>query len=381
MEHIFSDFKQNKDTLTFTISNCDVSFANALRRTILTDVVTVGFNTDDYNTSDLKVIKNNSCLHNEFLLHRLGLVPIYSSNIDKFDCSLYKYILKVKNVGNDILDVTTRDIQVINVQTNTEEENNNFFKANEITGDHILLTKLKPNPDQNGEEIHIEGTCSKGSGSDNIRYSPVSKMCFVNKIDPARAQEALQVYLAENAGKDTEEKLIRRFNIEESERHYYVNENGDPNVFDFIIESKGVMKPYKILIEAIKCLIKKLQNFNNNIDLFLKREKSTIEITESSALMKGFELTINEESHTLGFLIQSYINLLHSDVIFIGYMNPHPLQKKIMFRISSSDDDVTVMHNIFKETSNHLIGILDKLKKEFMRKFEGKVMFKPKKKK
>ncbi|MEL0326751.1 MAG: RpoL/Rpb11 RNA polymerase subunit family protein [Burkholderiaceae bacterium] len=81
----------------------------------------------------------------------------------------------------------------------------------------------------------------------------------------------------------------------------------------------------------------------------LKREKSSIEITEIMGLMKGYDLVINDESHTLGFLIQSYINMIYyKDDVIIGYMNPHPLEKKIKFRIKSEHENITKFNEIFK---------------------------------
>ena len=49
-----------------------------------------------------------------------------------------------------------------------------------------------------GEEIHIEGGCSGGSGKDYIRFSPVSKIVFTNKIDPKLYESALQKYIDSN---------------------------------------------------------------------------------------------------------------------------------------------------------------------------------------
>ena len=54
--------------LEFELTNLNVSFVNALRRIILSEVETVGFNTDDYINSDLKVIENTTSAHNEFIL-------------------------------------------------------------------------------------------------------------------------------------------------------------------------------------------------------------------------------------------------------------------------------------------------------------------------
>ena len=52
-----------------------------------------------------------------------------------------------------------------------------------------------------------------------------------------------------------------------------------------------VLKPYKILLEGIKSLINKLNNFNTNFDKFLKRQDSSINILESDGLMKSYDLT------------------------------------------------------------------------------------------
>ena len=148
--------KSQDDILKFDVINANSAFVNTLRRIIISHVKTISFDTTDYENSDLKIIDNTSSFHNEFLLHRMGLIPIYSENIDIYDESLYKFILKVKNDTDSIIDVTTKDIVVMNIKTNVPEDTSKFFKQNEITGDHILITKLKTNPDKNGEEIHIE---------------------------------------------------------------------------------------------------------------------------------------------------------------------------------------------------------------------------------
>ena len=65
--------------------------------------------------------------------------------------------------------------------------------------------------------------------------------------------------------------------------------------------------------------------------------------------MKGFDITIENESHTLGFkLLQTYINRLNPDV-FVGYMNPHPLENKIMIRVNFNDDDINTVKDVFEK--------------------------------
>ena len=53
----FTNFQKSNETLNLEISECNTSFVNSLRRIIITDVTTIGFNIDDYENSDMKVIE------------------------------------------------------------------------------------------------------------------------------------------------------------------------------------------------------------------------------------------------------------------------------------------------------------------------------------
>ena len=75
------DKNSKKNSLEFEIKgNNDYGFdktvINGLRRTLLSSIPSVAFRTERDN-SDLIVLKNNTSLHNEFILHRLSLIPLY----------------------------------------------------------------------------------------------------------------------------------------------------------------------------------------------------------------------------------------------------------------------------------------------------------------
>lgn len=367
--------KDDQFLLNFTLENSCSSFANSIRRTIISGVDTAGFDTEDYETSSIKVIENTCSLHNEFLLHRIGMIPINVINTKAFDTSKFKFILNVQNTGNVIMDVTTANFEVVNTETGNKEDTLKFFPPNRITGENILITRLKPNPDGKGEKVHLEGACVIRNGSFNARFSPVSAAMFVNKIDQSKVDTAMQKYLDEKAAEENPETdielLKRRFMINESERHFMTDENGEPNVFDFTIESIEVLSSANILYLACEKMIEKLQFTKDEFTKTLEGEASSIEIDDAMTVMSAKDITIKDETHTLGYLLQDYMLRLISkdDLIFSGYCNPHPLQKKIVIRVALTNNDNENIKTKLFAVIDYLIGEYTKIRTSLNEQF------------
>ena len=135
----------------------DLAIGNALRRIMISEVPTMAIDL-------VEVKENTSALHDEFIVHRLGLVPLKcpedsasSHHIDKFvfaeDCQCpsmcekctVKFNLK-KQCGEEVNSVSSKDIH-IDGQHQLEEESLapvTYFKdeACEIEEPAILLMKL-----------------------------------------------------------------------------------------------------------------------------------------------------------------------------------------------------------------------------------------------
>ena len=378
---VVTNLKQEDEVFTFDLENARPSMANAVRRIILSEVPTVGFQTENYESSSLRVIKNTSSLHNEFLLHRISLIPINIQDPSSFNNEHYEFELNVKNESIQAKNITTKDFIVTNLIENKVESTEKFFPKNLITGDHILITRLKPNLGAESEMIHIKGHAVVGTGADNALFSPVCCAIFTNKKDPEKADAAFKTYLEETQKERSEpitekeqKKLLHKFTINESERYYYTDENDEPNQFSFRIESIGVLSPHHIVMKAFDILVKKIEQFmfelgrandNNNSD--------TVQIKETSTqLINGYDIHIQNENHTLGYLIQDSLTSMDKNniITFSGYMNPHPLQKVIIVRVQFSegikqDKIVTEIVETLKIMNSNLRNLRNNIAGEF----------------
>lgn len=68
----------DNDNLSFVLSGTDLSMANSLRRTMIAEVPTLAIET-------VYITENTTCLNDEFIAHRLGLIPLSSDCVDDFD--------------------------------------------------------------------------------------------------------------------------------------------------------------------------------------------------------------------------------------------------------------------------------------------------------
>ena len=73
MDPRITNKKNNLNKLSFTLSNLDISIANSIRRTMLSDIDLVVFETTPYENNKANIKINTSRLNNEVLKQRLSL--------------------------------------------------------------------------------------------------------------------------------------------------------------------------------------------------------------------------------------------------------------------------------------------------------------------
>lgn len=391
-------------SLEFELANVHFSTSNAIRRLMLSHVKTVGFRTEPYKECDINVIVNDTPLHNQMTVHRLAMIPINVPTPEKFDINDYLFIINVVNNTNAIKPITTEDFQIKQISTNkmlSREEVKKFFPPDPITGDYVLLTKLRPKyfvpsktvsqevvaemakdydkPVDEPMTFNIEAKASISNGFENGHYCPVACACYINTVDPQRAELGMKEYIEKQNEiakmQDTApidvEILKRRFELTERARFYYVNDKNEPNVFTFKIETVGVIPSLIIFHRAIDILKEKINTFVSNL---VARNENAVVISASTQLNGGYNIIVKNEDDTLGNIVQSHLCMLYADYTlpkeqrklkYVGYKRPHPLEKHIIFAVQGNNDNLeSLIGEVLKPGCLEIVKMLNKIQNE-----------------
>lgn len=367
--NIFQNLKEvDPLTITFTVTPTDVSYVNALRRAILTEVETVGFRSDileDGSTTHVKVEKNNTPMTNEMLADRIGLVPVFmdpKKNPEDWNPEKPRYIFQLdkKSDKETSTDVFASDFEIFeNVEG--EEKPLKLTSNKEFFHSDAAMLKLYPSlnltplvatlkgvqANQVPQEVSIVALATVGKGRDHVRFSPVSQCSYKYTIDTNEEKQKaafvnwLRTTKKVNISDVKEEKekmLLREFNTMEVERCFLKDESDEPYSFDFTIETRGQLDSRTVVSRGIEAMIEKFKKYStmNVGDL---PENITIEPADWTGI--GYDLLIQNEDHTLGDPLQTWMdtNIVvdehgkNGKISFAGKKIPHPLRDEMVFRI------------------------------------------------
>ena len=334
--------QDSPSSAVFHVNGVDLSVVNSLRRTILAEIPTLAFD-------DIQILENTSPIHNEFLAHRIGLIPIHVAPSDIHLVQSYVFKINVKNVGNDVVCVTSGDFRGYDPEGN-EVDVSGLFPANKITGDHILITKLMPNyyALSNGQSVVMECRTTVNIAKTHARYSNISKCSFMNSLDEEAIAVARKSVTTEKAG---------RFEHNEKFRIFKKNAWGEPCEFEFYIDTENSMDPVSILKESLTILKQKVAGY-------LDKEGVTYK-----ELRKGFwEIFIPGEDYTLVNMLQCLtynyemreLGSNMNSIEYIGYYQPHPLKEEMILKVALKDG-VTDIAEVLKNHRARIIEVLENI--------------------
>lgn len=406
-----TNVKFEKDILSFNISGSesyglDKSMINCIRRTILSDIPSIAFRVDENIKKDIKINENTGSIHNEMLLQRISLIPLYinpenynnnylfelkvnhdNDSTYKFitsdDFNIYPLLPKIQN-QLDNSDETTSELQ----ELLNKKDINNYDLKNQISKkikdgilrpfifknkkNYCLITELKnTNTSNTSQSIHLYGIPSVSTSMENSRYQSVSlaTYSFTKDEDLINSIIADRISL-EKISEENKESFAQKIHLSESERYYKRDLENEPNCYDFSIKSCHYYSAGEIFIKSLNIIIDKLDNLKLELLNLLKDKDSSISVEKKNEII--FHINIHEEGHTIGNLIQGHIvrRCINDDSILLtcGYKKIHPLENLIKLIISLNPSNKIIKEteiNKFQMVITFLIEQLETLKQQF----------------
>ncbi len=325
--------------IEFDINNGDSkilpSLVNGLRRTLISDIPTWCIDGER-----VLFLENTSVMDNEFLAHRLSMVPV---RCDLKDIDYDSIFLKCskRNENDELEGVYVRDIEVLEKKSGNLIENGDFFPYPDI-----LLVKLRLNQSVSFEGKLELNSVSNGGGS---IHSPVSSCVHTFKVDENKVREKT---------KNMSEEQKVKFDVMDKEREYIKNDREEPGEYTLKFESLGFYKPDEVVQFGLVKLMERLDRFYT--DLVNKNER--VEIYEGDVFPDILNIVVHEDSDTLGNLISSYTNL-KPNVAYAGYVIRHPLRKNVLMKFKLKEDNteekiIELIGEVIGEIKNILISML-----------------------
>ncbi|CAN1307541.1 DNA-directed RNA polymerases II, IV and V subunit 3 [Linum perenne] len=273
------------DYMKFELRNTDVSMANALRRVMIAEVPTVAI--------DLVEIEvNSSVLNDEFIAHRLGLIPLtseramsmrFSRDCDACDgdgqceyCSV-EFHLRAKCISDQTLDVSSKDLL-------SSDHTVVPVDFSEAAGDDsaeqkgVIIVKLR-----RGQELRLRAIARKGIAKDHAKWSPAATVTFMYEPDININEDMMKSLSLEEKQSLVESSPTKVFDIDhntqqvivvDAEAYTYDDEvlkkteaMGKPGLIDirakedsfiFTVETTGAIKASQLVVNAIEILKQKL---------------------------------------------------------------------------------------------------------------------------
>ncbi|TFK75421.1 hypothetical protein BDN72DRAFT_787446 [Pluteus cervinus] len=265
-----------RDRVNFVLENVDLAFANSFRRVMMADIPTVAIDM-------VEIEINTTVLPDEFIAHRLGMIPLVSSNCEEAirytrDCTCLagcpfcsvRLNLNVSCHDSHTLDITSEHLELIppndRGQWDGEQEENtdgdeltkrpaNFGQPvgkNEPGAPPVLICKIRK-----GQELKVKCYAKKGIAKEHAKWSPCSAVAF--EYDPYNKLRHTTYWFETDkraewpVGDNGKEEEPPR----EDEAFDYM---AKPNKFYVEVETDGSLGPQEVVMRGLAELQAKLAN-------------------------------------------------------------------------------------------------------------------------
>lgn len=366
----------------------EVSMINGIRRTILNDIPTVSIPQEN-----IMIETNDTSLHNEFMKHRISLLPLnLNPETYRYD---YMISLDVKNPKDTVRVITTDDLVFYPLKKDILKQDDitltpdSYDKSKPIS-DKLKKKILRPFSHQ-GKDYYIQITELKkmtsetnfqslqlycfpeiGTAKKNALYNNVSTCSYSFKESKELLAQAFQneVQLKQLTTQVDINRFKKEFETSYRERYYYRNYENRPYWYRFVIKSYHYWNAKQVFTQGIVELMKRLERCNEQLKLLLSNPSESR--YKVSAESNRYVFILEDENDTLGNVLQSAIERTLTSDSFIqvcGYKKTHPLEETIHLIISVNTlnelDESSILTQILSELDEIIkqtLNLLDEMR-------------------
>jgi DNA-directed RNA polymerase subunit L/phenylpyruvate tautomerase PptA (4-oxalocrotonate tautomerase family) len=361
--------RHNDEMLLFTLSGINVSLANAIRRTILSDIPLVVFRTSPYEKNKANIISNTSRLNNEILKQRLSCIPIHIKEVEGFPLKNYILEVNVENITDTTMFVTTENFVIKDVATGkpiNESKIREIFPADDYTGYYIDFVRLRPkiSDELPGEKIHLTCEFSVGDAKEDGMFNAVSTCSYGFTVDTVAQEAILEKYKQtwKDEGKTKEEVDFESKNWKLLDGLRITRKDS----FDFVIQSIGIYDNVELVHKACEILIEQFKYQDTLI------EKDELKIEKSQNTMSNsFDIILENEDYTIGKVLEYFLYTKFYEtklLTFCGFKKMHPHDSYSIIRVAYKDAiEISTIKGHLKECIDESVQVFIRVKKEFLK--------------
>ncbi|KAJ2591840.1 RNA polymerase II subunit 3 [Coemansia sp. RSA 1722] len=244
-----------KTNVDFVLTNTHLSVANSLRRVMIAEVPTMAIDLVEF-------FDNTTVLADEYLAHRLGMIPLLSHSVDQFkysrDCTCSNYCKECSVEFNLHVKCTEDGTRTV-YSTELISSNKDVVPVTEGPEDRgIILVKMRK-----GQELHIHCVAKKGVAKEHAKWSPCAAVGF--EYDPHNNLRHLNYWFEKNIkdewplSKNAEEEV-------ENDPDAPFDFKAEPSVFYFNVETVGSMNPQEVVMMGTRVLQESLSGLQLALD-------------------------------------------------------------------------------------------------------------------